>query len=411
MRVAAAGVLSLTILIVWRIASYGISETLTQYALYDQSSPSALNTALAWSMDNSNTLYRVAYSFDERHLEQRIEYLSDALKLNPGDGRIAMSLAASLKQFGDKERADAFADQSVILLPDDANTLLQAGDYWWRGGEYSRAVESWGRALSHEPAVNQKLFPVFLRIMEQAGGMEVMRDTLIAVPAWFNDFFEYVMTNASNDQLVRRLFALRNEAAVPVTLAEQKSYLRFLEAERRWDEAFVVWANSLRRENLSVMGQPVNGGFEVEPTGVGFDWRVREDPAVLIKTDYTYGISGHKALHIIFRGQRVNFRHIEQLMILQPRKYRFRGQVRPDSLQAAAGVQWQLTCVGGKEQPFARSNRFIGVDQWRTFSFDFKVPRQDCDGQVLRLVSVTQGVEDPVYKGEIWFDDLSIEAL
>ncbi len=400
------------LLTTWRIIASGVGETLAQVALSaDSRSTVGLQDALAWSTRNANTLYRVAVTAPSQDVSRQISQLEDALKLNPADGRVAITLAHLLLQQNQTQRADALAEHSLQLLPNDTNTLLQSARYWWERGNQERAMAHWGHALDRAPDLQQKLFPLFLQLLQQPGGLARMQPVLQPAPAWFADFFRYAAANASNSELVSRLYAVRSAVLPPVSAAENNTYLQFLEQEKRWDEAFIVWANGLSGDRLAQLGQPFNGGFESEPSGSGFDWRISEDAGVLIRTDYTYGIIGHKALHIVFRGQQVNFQHVWQRTLLPPRRYRMHGRVRPDSLQAAAGLQWRLLCEGDAGTNLGKSDRFVGVDQWREFSFDFQVPVKNCGSQVVRLVSVDNDKDESTFKGEIWFDDLRIDAI
>lgn len=415
-----AGVLTLALLVVlvavlgWRITSFGIGNTFSQLALSGQASEDVLHSALSWSPRNPATLYKASANISSgTDFSQKKHLLESALDANPGDGRVMANLALEHFITGNYEQGDALVHHAVRLLPSDVDTLVLAGEYWWQRDDKNTAVGLWSRALAQAPDLKTKLFPIFLNLLERSTHPQVMRSVIQQVPVWWLSFLQYAADNATLARTMKMLYQFRLSANTSLTADDYRIYLDYLENEQKWGEAFIVWANSLGQENLGKLGQPTNGGFEYDISDYGFDWHITHEPGVLIKTDYTFGISGQRALRIAFRGEPVDFAHVSQRLLLHPQRYRLSGRVRPDSLRSQGGLQWSVSCTGlgnKKERILARSERFQGIDQWRQFSFRFRIP-ENCPGQMVRLEAANNGESEQTSSGEIWFDDLKIERI
>jgi hypothetical protein len=200
------------------------------------------------------------------------------------------------------------------------------------------------------------------------------------------------------------------QAAGPneVTPAALRAYLQRLQGEGLWLESYFAWLNSLGRGPLGTVGNLFNGSFELPISNLGFDWLVDPAPQVQLTATSTFGATGGKALRVSFAGPRVRYRNLRQYLLLGPGAYIMQGRVRPDGLQATQGLQWVVYCLEGKEA-LAASERFVGSDQWRRFSFTFTVPERDCAVQIIRLELAGRVALDFEAKGAVWFDDLSVD--
>jgi uncharacterized protein YaiE (UPF0345 family) len=189
--------------------------------------------------------------------------------------------------------------------------------------------------------------------------------------------------------------------------AQLRSYLSRLQRDGHWLDAYLIWLDSLPSEVLAFDSELYDGGFEEPSRNLGFEWLDQPVTGVLVGFDPTYGTSGARALHVVFQGLQVRWRHFNQYLMLVPGEYSLRGRSRIDSLQAERGVQWSIACLGQAE-PLATTERFKGSDEWRHFVTGFTVPEAGCPVQDLRLELVGKASLDFVANGQIWFDDLAI---
>ncbi len=216
--------------------------------------------------------------------------------------------------------------------------------------------------------------------------------------------------NAPRLDTVRALYNLQSKGPNDATPDALRAYLDRLQHDGYWTESYFVWLNSLDSDQLKYVGNLFNGGFETPLSNLGFGWISKPAGFILVETAPTYGATGTKALHVLFRGPRVAFRHFGQYLMLPPGDYSLRGRVRPDELRTEGdegGVQWVIYCLSSTE-PLAKSDRFVGTDQWRHFGVPFTVPAKDCSVQMVRMELAGRVSLDLEAKGGIWFDDMAI---
>ncbi len=212
---------------------------------------------------------------------------------------------------------------------------------------------------------------------------------------------------ATRPETLRSLYSLSRRSANPLPPEAQGAYLARLQKDGAWTEAWFTWLNSLSKQGIAQSGHVYNGGFEARPTNIGFDWIYRQNPAVVMETTSTYGTTGERALHVVFRGLRIKFQHLHQYLLLPPGDYVLQGRVRPDNLKAGQGMRWALYCLGQNE-PLTATEPFSGLGQWNRFRTQFNVSAA-CPVQMLRLELAGRVALDYDVSGGIWFDDISVE--
>jgi hypothetical protein len=202
----------------------------------------------------------------------------------------------------------------------------------------------------------------------------------------------------------------RGAVDAPLTALERESYLKRLQKEGNITEAYLVWVNGLSREERRHLGLVYNGSFELEPSNAGFDWYLNRSERATIRTGSTFGVSGEKALHLLFKNHEGRFRHVVQPLFLDPGHYRVTGRVRTDSLETRGGLKWVVRCRSPQGEGFGESGRFLGSNEWREFSFEIQVP-ETCNEQEIRLQSSGERLFEHKMTGGAWFDSLAISRI
>ncbi|MFZ1827332.1 MAG: hypothetical protein WAW42_00865 [Candidatus Competibacteraceae bacterium] len=399
-------ILLLGSLLGWRILVTGIAE---YYA--EQENPEEAAGALRWRAGHPAVLYQQADALLEPSPTAAEPLLRAAAWANPTDARIYVTLA-ELWAADESRRSTAIplAEIADILGPMSSPVLAYSADFWQAQGRLDRMLERWSLLLRTQPTVASALYPELLDFTNDPKQQELLRPLLENPPTWWDGFFAYVAREAPQTDTVIFLYQQRQRGEESPSKLEQGAYLDRLWRDARWPEAYRAWQEGLNERQRSVLSRVYNGGFELPPTGVGFDWRIASLRGVRVETAPTYGVRGERALHVNFDGQRVRFQHVLQYLLLEPGRYRLQGRVRPDSLRTALGLRWKVRCVA--DGPWvAESDRFLGSDEWRIFTVDFVVPTNDCPAQVLRLELEGRAELDFEVEGAIWFDDLAITAL
>lgn len=401
-------ILLLGSLLGWRILVTGLAD---YYAL--QETPEAAASALRWQEGQPEALYQQAESLLESEPVAAGRLLQAAAWADPTDARIYVTLAELWRaEEGRQAAADALMEQADVLGPVRTVVLAHSADFWWLRHRLDRMLERWSLLLRTQPAVAGTLYPALLNFAQNSEQQELLRPLLENPPTWWDGFFVYAAREAQQTDTVLFLYQQRQRGGQPPAVLEQRAYLDRLWQDARWPEAYQAWQEGLNEQQTRVLYRVYNGGFELPVTSVGFDWRMTSPRGAQVETAHTYGARGERALHVTFDGQRVQFRHVLQYLLLEPGRYRLQGRVRPDSLRTALGLRWTVRCVMTKgDSLLAESERFLGSDDWRFFSFDFAVPEAECPAQVLRLELEGHAALDFEVEGEIWFDDLAITAL
>ena len=106
---------------------------------------------------------------------------------------------------------------------------------------------------------------------------------IAADPPWLGAFISAACNYASLDPAFLVPLLLRHSVPARQGSPEAACVIDRLRASQRWDEAYLVWLNTLPRERLADVGFVFNGSFEFAPSGFGFDWIPAKRPERLEK--------------------------------------------------------------------------------------------------------------------------------
>ncbi len=387
----------------WRIVVTNMAELFLQ-----DDGPDAATPALRWNASNAQARYLEGLSQAKADPARAMADLSSAIRNNPTDGPAYAALARLKEGSGNLAEAEKAMQAAAQMAPRRVDVQLEAARFWFRRGDIARAMKHMDVVLTFGDSLREEIFPDLLKLAEDPATREMAHARLLKQRvAWWPQFFNYAAAKATSVETLRALFQMQAGGPNTVTTDGLRAYLQRLQRENLWVESYLVWLNSLRKDQLNAIGNLFNGGFEEEISNLGFDWIVTPASQVVVDTATTYGATGHKALHVVFRGPRIQFQHVHQYMMLDPGNYSLHGRARSDNLESPEGMQWSIYCVG-TAKALAHSERFNGTDHWQHFATQFQVPAQDCAVQMLRLELAGRSALDYEAKGVIWFDDLSI---
>jgi hypothetical protein len=151
-----------------------------------------------------------------------------------------------------------------------------------------------------------------------------------------------------------------------------------------------------------------NGDFAVPIDGLPFNWFLNEGRGVNVRVVAAPDRDKGRAMKFEFSGTRVPTLTIGQLMLLPPGEYRFTGSVRAQELRTERGLEWQIACANNPNNIIGRTDLLTNSTPWVSFSASFKVPRQDCRGQWLKLEIPSRTASERQIEGQVWYSDLRI---
>lgn len=388
-------------LLAWRIVTLGMAE----HALQNKEP----EVALAWQATHPGAHLDLGLRDLQGRPEAAQAHLRAAVDGNPAESRNYAALGQLLDQANAGQSARKAMEMADAMGPQRSDVQMDLTVYWVRQGDFPRALQHWNTVLRHQPAMRPRLFPYLLNGAEDPANRAAFEQLLKQPVPWWSAFFMHATAQAARPETLRNLYGLSRQGANPLPPEALGAYLARLQKDGAWTEAWFAWLNSLSRQGIAHSAHVYNGSFEARPTNIGFDWIYRQTPAVVMETASTYGTTGERALHLVFRGLRIKFEHLHQYLLLPPGDYALQGRVRPDNLKTGQGMRWALYCLGQKE-PLTATERFAGLDQWNRFRSQFSVPA-GCPVQMLRLELAGRIALDYDASGGIWFDDVAVEQL
>jgi tetratricopeptide (TPR) repeat protein len=401
-RVATAVVLALLAFAAWRATTLGLA---------DHWSRGAPDRALGWRHDHPGALVADA----ERRQKQaptdpRIaEQARRALAANPLEGRAYRVLGMQAAARGDAAAAERLLALAALRWPRDLPVHGWLQHHYLLRGEVDRALRHADLVLRVEPEASRQQFPFLLQLAAIAPAQPALARLLGTRPPWRTAFLLELSRTLKDTRAVAPLIAAVRRQPGGMTPVELSVWLDHLAGERRWEEAYLTWAQSLPAARRNRLGNVYNGGFEFAPVDGGFDWRIGEVPGATIDRVGTAGATGERALRIAFDDQRVAFDHLRQLLALPPGAYRLEGRAKADGLRTPRGLVWEVLCADSGNV-LAASEPVSGVTPWRAFAVDFEVPAGRCGGQWLRLHLPARIPAERQIGGTVWFDDVAIRA-
>lgn len=209
------------------------------------------------------------------------------------------------------------------------------------------------------------------------------------------------------------VFPLLAEAAAMHVVPQHtvQSYVRSLKAERRWADAYGLWAAQQHQPLPTLFNASFDHPFQRD----GFDWEVTRTPpsrAGALVTQQTERRHG-QVLEVQYTGRAVPTPVIRQHLFVSPGKYVLHGQYMTSRLRMEQGLAWALRCI--QEGPHALAGRSEALQDtqrvWKTFSFEVNVPH-DC-GMVASLQLETYAPFEATagFRGTASFDRLELKRI
>ena len=303
-------------------------------------------------------------------------------------------------------REDAFPLYRIAehRAPRDLQTRAWLTERYLEQGEFEPALVQIDRILRMAPQRARSIQPVLAQLAEDPRFAEALAASLRQNPPWRVGMLAALRDPGTGNQVAagRVMQALQNQGGL--TPEEYTHWLDSLIAQGRWGEAYARWSGSASKSSgrLSLV---YNGQFEQPPSGVGFDWRLRRVPGVLLQFEPGAGASG-QAVYLHFLDRRVPHAGLEQPVLLSPGVYRLSVRMRAQGLRSELGLQWIVACQGAAGIA-GRTEAIDGSFGWRTFEAEVVIPSTGCPGQWLRLVNPVPGGAAQRVTGQLWVDDVA----
>ncbi len=287
--------------------------------------------------------------------------------------------------------------------------------YWLIRTSYARkdhqtAISNIDILLRSHPSLTEYTMPLLVRIFQPPEGQALIEKVFASNPPWRWRFFRELRKTPISDARMPLLLLLNlQKTAAPPTIREIRFYLTFLHRRKLYQLAYYSWLQFLSREQLESVGPLFDGSFNYEPNGLPFAWRLPQKSKADIKITGRPNEPDNPALSIEFGYGNDSYGKVEQMTVLDPGRYLFKGSYM-GTVKGRRGLLWRIVCVGGnKWVKNIDGPTFKGrALKWKSFEFAFKIPDVNCPAQRVQLIHDARTKSEQLISGRVWYDDLQI---
>ena len=349
--------------------------------------------------------------FDAQMSEQIRTMAESALANDPLNARALSILGQLAHMVGDE------AGVAKFLRAAAGRSIRESAAVYWLmrksydSRDYITALYCADVLLRTRSQTSEYVMPVLLHIagIEQAN--HELRSTVLSNPPWRSDFLVAHARYAPDPRAPLELLLAMRETSTPPTAVELRNFLDALIQRKQYELAYYAWLQFLPPEQLSNTGFLFNGSFEIAPTGLPFDWVIREGAGVTLDIVQRPDRDGQRALFIEFGYGRVEFGGVQQLTALAPGNYEFKAKYKGD-IVGKRGLVWRVACAEAPGSPIGVSPMATGATpSWQDIEFSFIVPNERCRAQYVRLEFDARMASEKLTSGSILYDELRIARI
>jgi hypothetical protein len=338
-----------------------------------------------------------------RELPAATELAQRLLATDPGQGEGFATIALAAAE---REAPDAGALMEIAARRAARNRQVRArlAALALGRGDLPEAMVQLDALLRLGAGAN--LYPALIRQSTDPAFAAALADTLARRPRWGSAFMATLLAQGSPAAVDHVYAELRRKGAL--SRKETSRWLGRMMKDGRWGEAYAYWVSTLG-SSRRVLAPVFDGGFELDASGVGFDWQPgNRSQGVFTEFEEAPGATGRRAAHFRFIGPAADG-DLRQPLLLAPGRYRLSLRARAEFLQTDRGLEWRITCHAGPV--IAALGPLEGSFDWRRMQVDFSVPAANCPGQWLELRNPAPAGAAQHASGDLWTDDVAVVPL
>lgn len=362
--------------------------------------PALLERSVEIDGRNSDAVYRLARL---RHLEMTGgDDETEALYIESLSGNPLMAVSwLGLSELyidsgreADSEKALRMAQGMMQSSP---GLLWESSMLAFRLGDNDLALDNLRVVAEADPTKRKRVFDISWRVAKDPGTILERTVSDEVLP----DYLGYLI---QTDRLyatypVWERLGLNGGAGDETAIA----YADYLLARGDTQTARDIWAGIYPGEDVSVLVW--NGGFEYDPVGKGFDWKIRRSDSVDADYDYRKKTEGYRSLRIKFSGkENIDWKGVSQTVAVEPgARYALTWVAASSDITTRNGVTVEVYCRGFR----AESDSYTGSSDWETQRLEFDAP-DDCPTVKIGLRREKSYRLDNLISGEFWLDDVTM---
>jgi hypothetical protein len=318
-----------------------------------------------------------------------------------------LGIAAGLRK--DTARQETLALAAARLTLRDPRIQMTAVNIALKARKYDDALRAMDGLLRARPELLSQFVPVLSDLISSDDAVSSVARTVAQMPAWRPALMAELFKQPDGWQLAYRLANAQRQIGSEPIPGEMRQILTALIKSGAFEQAYFIWLDSLDPSALSRVRDVFDGGFELEPRNLFFDWTVAKTRNSAASVVARPGSTSDRALRIEFAGHQGFYSGVFQYLRLPPGQHVLHHEVLVQSLEASRGLVWRVSCLETGKL-IAESAEIIATGPWMDVSTVFTVPAGQCDSQSLTLQTFARSGLDTKLNGVLYFDDVSVEA-
>jgi hypothetical protein len=224
-------------------------------------------------------------------------------------------------------------------------------------------------------------------------------------------YFRYLVAKGNLEKVRAGWEWVRGRSFADDRLADE--YVRYLLKSGQYEMAAGAWAahTAPRERGYRETSWIFNGGFEREPIGTVFDWRITPVDGVQASRDSGAAASGKWSLRVRFEGkENLSYHHVSQMAVVEPGMYRFRALMRTEAITTDQGVGFRIADAEDAQRLDVGTEGVVGTQRWKEVELAFRAPERT------RLLEIEMARKqslkfDNKISGTVWVDAAVLERV
>jgi tetratricopeptide (TPR) repeat protein len=360
-----------------------------------------------WNADYDHLLGR-SYMYGEQDFLLARVALTRAVSLNPHNARYWLDLASIDQVTGDSSAQEHDLQAAQAAEPTMPDVSWEIANFDLLRGDEPSAFRNLATVEEYSPQLRKQALQLSWRVKPEVDVLlQYVPHTVDPLSAFLSVLYEqHKLPEAA--KVWRTLVSLHQ----PIDPGYVQNYMSVLLAYdyRQIEQAEAVWNDYLRSnpeafQYVSADNLVVNGGFEHDVLGWGFDWQYYKRPHVNVAQETAVFHSGSHSLSVSFDGNGIQDFGIFQYVPVKPdTRYLLRAYVRADDIVGSSGPRLSVLDPYGSGHRFYTSDDMLGSTVWSARSGSFTTGP---DTHMVEIMLLRNAPYDPI-KGSLWLDDVSI---
>ncbi len=383
--------------------------------LAERSSKGLLKEGLEKAISYSNKTeyhYLLARTFESdlthSDLKKASAHYIDALRSNPLSSDSWIGLARVYEVLGLETEAERALSAAILVNPSDPRLRWEAAIFYLLRERVMDGFKNLREYLLIKPERQEMVYGL-------CEGLKISKEYILEylIPPYYSYYKSYLTYLISLNKLddARKVWKTLSKRQERI---EKDLYLRFIDfliSMSEYNEAFKEWNSLLKDLQLSGndYGIVVNGGFERDLIGGGFDWKLGKAEGVRISIDDDIHREGSRSLFLSFNGKHnPDLVASSQVVLMKPETvYTLRGYIKTEGLTTTNGIFIEIMGHECKDL-YKATDTITATNFWTEVRAEFKTP-PDCYAGLVRIRRAHSKKFDNKIGGSAWVDLITIE--